>query len=120
MIKAKDYQQMLKKSKPNKFGAKPKEYNGVMYDSTLEAEYAKKLDWLKKLGEIEDWKRQVKVNLPINGQPWRDWKLDFQVWLTKDKYEYHECKGVSTIDFQMKRDAFKILYPNEVLKIIKK
>lgn len=114
-----EYKDLIKKPKKNKYGAVSKVYKGVKYDSTLEAKYAAKLDLLKRIGEIHDWERQVSIDLNINGQEWRTWKIDFKVWVNLDHHEWHECKGVETIDFQMKRDAFNILYPDEKLIIIK-
>lgn len=104
----------------NKYGAKKTMYRGVYYDSKLEANYAANLDIKKKAGLIHKWERQAKVDLPINGKKWYTWKIDFKVWITSDRYEYHEVKGAETAEFRLKRDAFKILYPNETLKIIKK
>ena len=108
------------KPKPNKYGAKRKTYNGVSYHSTLEADYAAKLDLRIKAGEVTRWKRQPEVELKIEGRLWRKWAIDFKVFFPDGHCEWHECKGVETIDYKMKRDAFHILYPGEILRIIKK
>ena len=108
------------KPKPNKYNAKKKVYNGEKYDSKLEADYASNLDLRIKAGEVDYYERQYKVDLKIEGKTFRTWKIDFKVWFPDGHYELHECKGFETVDYLMKRDIFRILYPNEVLKIIKK
>ena len=125
-ISPKDYERLMghpmPKSRPkkNKFGAIRKVYNGVSYDSTGEANYAALLDLRIKAGEILRVERQPKVELHINGVLWRSWRIDFKVFITEEKYEFHEFKGVETSDYKMKRDAFNIIYPHETLIIIKK
>lgn len=121
-ISAKDYKRLMGKERPkrNKFGAVKKLYNGVLYDSTLEANYAAKLDLRIKAGEILRWERQSEVELKIEGKLWRKWAIDFKVFFPNGQYEYHEVKGVETVDYKMKRDMFFILFPNEKLLIINK
>ena len=114
----------LSDKKKNKYGAVQKTYQGVKYHSTAEANYAVDLDIKKKIGEIYDWERQVPIDIKINGILWRSWKADFRVWITPDRYEIHEVKGVVTPDFKLIWKAIQILkneqFPGVAFKLIKK
>ena len=57
----------LQKLRYAKFGNRPSDYNGYIYDSALEADYARELDMRKKAKDIKDWKRQVKCEIRIDG-----------------------------------------------------
>lgn len=47
----------------NKFNAQPKVYNGVRYDSTKEANRAKELDLMQRVGMVQNIRNQVKFVL---------------------------------------------------------
>lgn len=123
-LSVKDYRKMVaKREGKNKYNAKGRYYNGDYYHSTGEAKHAAKLDLQKKIGEIHDWERQVKIEIPINGKLWRTWTIDFKVWVTADRYEFHEYKGLELEDFKMKWDAIMLqkeeLFPDVEFKLIK-
>lgn len=50
---------LMKKGKKSKYKNKKTVYNGILYDSKREAEYACKLDCMLKKGLVKEIKRQV-------------------------------------------------------------
>jgi hypothetical protein len=121
---AEEYNQLIANTKKkNKYNAKRSVYKGISYDSTGEANYAATLDLRIKAGEIHHWERQVKIDIPINGKPWRSLRVDFKVYITPTVYEFHEYKGKSLPTFEMKWDAIRIqkdeLFPNIKFVLIK-
>lgn len=118
-MSAKEYRKMMKLDSPevkrNKYGAVRKEYNGVSYDSTAEADYACKLDLKIKAGEVKSWTRQHKWDLKINGVHWIYYRIDFRVEMTDGEIRYVEIKGMPTKDWKQKFEATKILF-NDLTK----
>jgi hypothetical protein len=109
-ISAKEYQEMIKPGKQNKFRNVPKEYNGRTYHSTLEANYAAELDLKLKAGIIKEWKPQHRFYLKINGQKWCIYAIDFRVINADGTISYVEIKGKPTPDWTLKFEATKILF----------
>lgn len=58
------------------FKAKRTEYNGILYDSKAEAQYAMELDLELRAGKVAWWLRQVTVTLGI---PEHTYRVDFVV-----------------------------------------
>jgi hypothetical protein len=107
-----------------KYSNNPREYNGIRYQSTLEAEYAAKLDLRVRANEIRSWKRQVEIplnikfvdNLPIlTDEPELELKkqgikflhianyfMDFIITHNDESLEYVETKGMELQPWQMK------------------
>ena len=56
---------MYTQIKQNKYKNKVKEYNGIRYQSTKEANYAMELDLRVKGKDIKGWKGQVKIPFKI-------------------------------------------------------
>ena len=56
-------------------------YDGYTYQSKLEAEYAQQLDWMLKAKEIKSWRRQVPLELRVNGHLVTTYRVDFEVLL---------------------------------------
>jgi len=95
---------MIKFSKQNQVGSPkfkytygkyhniPSQYNGRIYHSHREAEYAILLDDMKKHKEIKSWTPQYTLRLDINGHHICNYIADFLV----NNNEIHECKGFFT------------------------
>lgn len=94
------------KKASNKFNAKRTEYNGRWYHSKGEAAYAEELDWMKKSGDIQDWKPQHKIELKVNGHFICNYYVDFKVTGNHGEIQYHEYKGAVTQDWQIKWELF--------------
>lgn len=77
----------------NKYGAIVKEYNGVKYHSTKEADYAKKLDFLVKCKQVEKWERQTTYKLVVEGILICKYILDFKVYYPDGHVEFIDVKG---------------------------
>ncbi len=80
--------------KANKYHNIPKEYNGEIYHSTFERDYAAELDFRKKCGDIKEWERQVKLDLRVNGQHICNYYIDFIVTHNDGTREFVEVKGM--------------------------
>ncbi len=88
--------------KPNKYGAKKQTYNGYSYHSKKEAEYAQKLDWRVKSGEVKSWTRQHRFDLRVNNKLICRYFIDFRAELTDGTIEYIEVKGFETDVWRLK------------------
>jgi hypothetical protein len=86
-------QKLIQKKPKNKYGAIVKEYNGVNYHSTKEADYAKKLDFLVKLKQVEKWERQITYKLIVEGVLICKYILDFKVYYTDGHVDFIDIKG---------------------------
>jgi len=94
-------------------------YDGYSYHSKKEAEYAAKLDWMKKAGEVTKWERQVKISLDVNGVHIANYFIDFKVYYKNGKIEFWEVKGMETDIWRMKFKLTKALYPEYKLVVLK-
>lgn len=103
----------------SKYGARKKEYNGVVYASAFEAKYAAQLDWRKRAGDIKDWSAQVTFYLKVNEQLICKYIIDFVIIRNDDSKEYIETKGFETRDWKIKRKLFKALFPTLNYKVVK-
>lgn len=110
------YNQYFSKSK---YKAVKQCYNGYNYDSKLEANYAAQLDWMIKAKEVEKWERQHKISIDINGVHICNYFMDFKVWFTDGRVEYHEVKGFFTEIWKMKWKLSKAIYPDNNFVLIK-
>lgn len=83
-----------------KTGAKKTEYNGIVYDSKLEANYAEFLDELVSENEIQAWGRQKKFPLlNMYGESRLSYKADFIVTDLQGAEHVVETKGrMSPVD----------------------
>lgn len=86
----------------NKYNAKGQYYKGDFYHSTGERDYAIQLDWRKQTGDIADWKRQVKIELKVNGVLIGNYYVDFKVIHNDGSVELIEYKGMVMGEFQLK------------------
>lgn len=128
-ITSKEYREeyLSNVQKKSKYKNVKQEYNGVMYDSKLEAKYAQELDFLIDAGEVEKWERQVKLGLSVHGTHVTNYYIDFKVYKPDGEIEYVEVKGYKTgvwmIKWQLLLAVFKTpdspIEDYATLKIIK-
>jgi hypothetical protein len=105
----------------NKFQAQKTMYNGVMYDSKIEAAYAARLDVLRKASgadKVVDVERQKKFSFDHGGVHICSLIIDFVVKYADGRTEYHEVKGFETRESSIKRKLAKAFYGLEI-KVIK-
>jgi len=97
----------------NKYKALPAYYNGFTYASIKEMKYAMDLDFRKKVHDIKDWDKQIKIPLIVNGVKVCTYIPDFKVIHNNDTIELVEVKGFKTSVFKLKLKLFKATYLKE-------
>lgn len=107
-VSASSYRQMGLKGfrKKKKYHNVTTEYNGIKYDSKLEAKTAQDLDWQLRSGDIKEWKRQVKIPLKVNGVFIANYYCDFRYVDKNGQVVYLEAKGMETELFRLKWKIF--------------
>lgn len=102
----------------NKYGAKSQYYGGSFYHSTGERDYAQGLDLRLKAKDIKSWRRQVKIDLSVNGKHITFYYMDFEITHNDGSIELVEYKGMVTDSFRLKFSLLEALkeqiYPNGV------
>jgi hypothetical protein len=129
-LNSQSYKAVLAQSKKpgrNKYGNKPKVYNGRKYQSTKEADYHAKLDLCKNLPNprqrVEDVTCQVKFELWVNGVHITDYILDFLILFGDGHVEHHDVKGnTDPTDaaykiFKMKKALMKACHNIDVIEV---
>lgn len=114
-----DFKKLNKKKDNNKYNAVRQTYNNYNYDSKREARHAFDLDCLIKEGEVTKWQRQYKIEIVINGKLICNYYIDFKVWYSDGRIEYHEVKGAETQLWRLKWKLSKVLHPDWIFKLIK-
>jgi len=106
----------------NKYKNVNKLYNGYMYMSKAEAEYAFELDCRVKAKEIIKWDRQVKLDLRANDIHICNYYVDFKAWLADGGIELIEVKGFETAVWKLKVKIMEATYlkehPEMIYKVI--
>ena len=90
--------------------AKKNVYNGSVFDSQFEANYARELDFRVKAKDIVKYERQVKIPLVVNGYLITNYFIDFVLYYPDGAIEYVECKGYATKSWRLKWKLFEALY----------
>jgi hypothetical protein len=88
-----EFREIVRK-RVSKYGNMDTEYNGVVYDSKKEAQYAYTLDRLLYGKFISKWERQIRYNLAVNGVKICAYVLDFKVYHLDGYIEYVDIKGM--------------------------
>lgn len=105
----------LQKYRYFKYGNRPCDYNGYIYDSGMEAEYAKELDMRLKANDITAWERQFKIEIWINGMWILNHKVDFRIEHNDGSFELVECKGMETKDWRIRKKLLEAVWLPEHL-----
>lgn len=95
----------------SKYNAVKKEYNGRVYDSTLEANTAMWLDSLLKSKKLIEIIPQYMINFVINDILVAYHIVDFLVTLSDGRQKYVEVKGMIAKGFVIKKKLTQALYP---------
>jgi hypothetical protein len=104
----------------SKLGNRKTPYNNILYDSKLEAEYAKLLDLRLKGQDLKSWDRQIGFPLIVNKKLIATYKIDFQVTNNDGSIEYIEVKGYQTKDWRLKWKLVQALYPDYKFVLVEK
>ena len=103
-----------------KYNNIPKRYNGRLFDSTLEADFAQVLDLMKKAGEIKIIEEQPKYRLEVYKHHICNIIPDFYVVDKDGKECIYEVKGKETSEWRYKWKLMQALYPQYEYKVIKR
>lgn len=95
----------------NKYGAKRTEYNGRIYHSKKEADYAAELDLRVRARDIKDWVPQVPFKMVVNGELICTYIMDFVLTHIDGTTELVEIKGKVTDTYRLKAKLLHALYP---------
>lgn len=98
------------RARRGKYNVPKATYNGVRYDSPMEARYARFLDIELKAGRILNWTGQVRLPIVVNGQKICVYIADFKVTINDGSVEIRETKGVVTAVFRIKWALAKAIY----------
>lgn len=92
----------------------------IWMKSKWERNYSHYLEWLKQLGEIQDWEYEPdEFEFPIK-RGTRFYKPDFRLTNKDGSQEYHEVKGHWTGKAKTQVKRFRKYYPELKLVIIGK
>jgi hypothetical protein len=87
-------------------------FQGAVYDSKREAEYALDLEARLRAGEIVSVSRQIPFALyGRNGGQVCTYRMDFVITLPNGQREAHEAKGYATEVWRLKKKLFLDCYP---------
>lgn len=108
----------------SKYNARKTEMDGIVFDSRLEANYYKLLQFQKKIGEIKDFTLQPTYVLQEGFKRGKrkvqaiTYKADFLVTYPDGKQEIIDCKGVKTEVYRIKKKLFEYKYPDlEIVEV---
>ena len=91
------------------------------FRSSWEANYARYLNWLLSIGEIEKWEYEPDTfEFHSIKRGTRFYTPDFKVFSRGDDYEYHEIKGYMDQKSQTAINRMRKYYPDEKLIVIGK
>lgn len=77
-------------------------YGGHLYHSIKEANYAAELDLRVRAKDIRNWKRQVPLDLCVNGYKICTYRIDFEIEHLDGSTELVEVKGFETPEWRLK------------------
>lgn len=113
----------IQKYRYAKYGNRASDYNGYIYDSGFEADYAKELDLRLKAKDIKSWSRQFKIELFVGDIRVCNYYCDFLVEHNDGELELVEIKGMETEIYRLKRKileaAWLPAHPDYTYTVIK-
>lgn len=102
--------------KPHKYNAKPKEFRGRVYPSTLQANYAARLFALQEAGVIVGYWEEVPFRFPDGNK----YVADFAIFWGDGRCDLVDTKGPLTAEFKIKARMMEHYYPWCPLRITHK
>ena len=102
----------MKRGRRSKYGSVRTSYNGQVYDSAKEAEFAHGLDLLKEAGGVLWWDRQVPFDVQVAGKKVCRYIADFAVRYADapDVVHYIDTKGFHTRIYRLKKKLVEAAY----------
>jgi len=114
-----EYEQIMEKRgqnpqgrprKPSKYRSKRVRVDGILFDSSKEANRYCELKILRDEGSVKIFFRQVPVDLP-GGIIYR---LDFLVFWKNGEVSHEDTKGFRTPEYKLKKKQVEALYPIKI------
>lgn len=97
------------------------EYNGTIFDSIKEANYAKLLDSCKRAVKpserVVSYEMQVPYKITVNGKHIAKYIADFKVKYADGREVVIDVKGVRTGVYSLKKKLIEALYDFEIIEI---
>lgn len=104
----------------SKYGNLKTEYNGYVYMSKKEANYAQELDYLMKAKDLKEkvisFTRQVPFQVIMNGKKICKYLADFKVIYADGHEEIIDVKGVRTQMYSLKKKLVEAQYGIEIIE----
>lgn len=102
----------------NKYRAKKTVFNGRMYDSKRESQWAMIYENMLKTGQIKELEYQPVIELLPKPNRVK-YIPDFKITWKDGSEEYIDVKGLILATFRLKQKMFAHFYPNKKLTIVK-
>jgi len=105
--------------KKNRYGSGKRADLGIYLRSIWESNYARYLNWLQSRGVIYKWEYEPDIyRFPVRPGPSSFYRPDFKVWLTPERFAYHEVKGQMTQVSKTKLARMKKYFPEHEVILI--
>lgn len=118
-ISVEEYKKINKKR--NKYNAKKTEYNGRVYDSKREADYAKHLEYLRhaknKAERVDTVNYQVPYNVYVKSTHVFTYFADFEVTYADGRVEVVDAKGFKTAVYLLKKKCVEAFYKIKIKEV---
>lgn len=105
----------------SKYGNLKTEYNGTIFMSKKEAQYATLLDSLKKASKFSErvvcYQMQVPFQVELNGKKICKYLLDFKVVYGDGRVEHVDVKGVRTGVYRIKKKLVEAQFGIEIIEV---
>lgn len=110
-----------RQNKKSKYGNLKTEYNGTVFMSKKEANYAKELDFCKKSHDkssrVVSYEMQVPYQIILNGIKICKYLADFKVLYADDRIEIVDVKGVKTQTYRLKKKLVEAQYGIKIIEV---
>lgn len=104
----------------NRKSGRRADLGGLFFRSAWEANYARYLNALITIGQVESWRHEPRVFVFPSKRGARSYRPDFEVVTTGGVVEYHEVKGYDYPRGKSCRRKMKRYYPKEKVVLVDK
>lgn len=107
--------------KKSKYNSQKTEYDGRIYDSKKEAEYAKRLEWLRhaknKSERVDTIEYQPVYPVLIKSTHVFNYRADFRVVYADGRVEVIDVKGFLTEIYRLKKKCVEAYYKIKIIEV---
>lgn len=108
----------------SKYGNNKTQYNGKIYDSFKESQYAKTLDTLKSAtldrDRVNSYDTQIEFRCEVGGRHICSYFADFKVYYADGRIEIIDVKSKATQAnpvYRLKKKLVEALYPVKIIEV---